>query len=103
MVLETKILKRRQLNDEQTQVTTQFNKRKGTINKRELKAILTAVSKKGKKKHDLFSIKLIRVLNGDKWITFHDEDAIDEYYEGKVKDTEKFTHFSQFQVTMVYE
>lgn len=103
MVLKNKVLSRRQLNKEQTQTTVQFNKSKGTLTKKDLKGILTAVQKQGKKKHDYFDVKLIRVLNGDKWITFYDYEAIDEYYEGKVKDTSKFEDFSQVQVTLVYE
>lgn len=100
--MESKILKTRPLSGGQTQYTTQINKAKGTISITELRGLVNKIKTKGVEKYGDFTMPLIKVLNGDKWVTFSTEEAFDNYYEGKVKETEKFSEFLQLQITTIF-
>ena len=102
MVLNAKILRRRQLNNNETQVTSQFYKsQKQLLTRRDLDGLLTGMRRKGAQAHDNFDIKLIRVLNAN-WVSFSDYDDLEDYYNGKVLDSSKFFEFSQVQITSIY-
>ena len=90
MALKLKVLRKRNINDEEIETTTQFYKENGTIDRDELDKLLNQISTKGNNKYDTFGIKLIRILNGDKWATFNDFDDLDDYYQGKVHNVDKF-------------
>jgi len=100
--MESKILKSRPLSGGQTQYTTQINKAKGTISLKELRGLVNKIKLKGVEKYDSFTMPLIKVLNGDKWVTFTTEEDFDNYYEGAVKDPEKFSRFMQLQITTIF-
>lgn len=103
MPLNAKILRQRQLNKHETQTTTQFYlSQKKKITRRDLDGLLTSIRSKGEKRYNNFDLKLIRVLNGDKWISFTDYDELEDYYNGKVSDATKFYDFSQVQLTFIY-
>ena len=103
MVLNGKVLRRRQLNNNETQVTSQFYKsQKQLITRRDLDDILGGLRKKGAKAYDDFDIKLKRVLNGANRVSFTDYDHLENYYNGKVRNDEKFYEFSQVQITSIY-
>jgi hypothetical protein len=103
MVLNGKVLRRRQLNNNETQVTSQFYKsQKQLLTRKDLDGILGGLRKKGSKAYDNFDIKLIRVLNGANWVSFTDYDDLENYYNGKVRNDEKFYEFSQVQITSIY-
>jgi hypothetical protein len=103
MPLNGKVLRRRQLNRDETQVTTQFYKdRRQTMSRRDLDNLLEQIRERGEKRYDNFDVKLIRVLNGANWISFTDHEALDNYYDGKVNDATKFHEFSQVQITAIY-
>jgi hypothetical protein len=101
--MEAKIIRERKLNKKETQITTHFNKKRNkTINVDELDDLLEKMYDKGTTKHDNFKYSLIRVMNGDKWITFKDYEDLEDYYSGKVKDDSKFYEFMQVQITCVF-
>ncbi len=103
MVLNGKVLRRRQLNNNETQTTSQFYKsQKQLLTRRDLDGILAGMRRKGAESHDKFDIKLIRVLNGANWVSFSDYDDLENYYNGKVRNAEKFYEFSQVQITSIY-
>jgi len=103
MVLNAKILRRRQLNTNETQVTSQFYKsQKQLLTRRDLDGLLTGIRRKGAQAHDKFDIKFIRVLNGANWVSFSDYDDLENYYNGKVQDSSKLLEFSQVQITSIF-
>jgi hypothetical protein len=103
MPLQGKILRRRQLNNRETQTTTQFYRsNKQTMTRQDLNNLLERIREKGQERYDNFDVKLIRVLNGANWVSFTDDDALESYYNGKVNDAEKFYEFSQVQITSIF-
>ncbi|RZK10536.1 MAG: hypothetical protein EOO46_10430 [Flavobacterium sp.] len=98
-----KVLRRRKLNTKETQVTSQFYKgRKQLLTKRDVDKLLKEITTKGEKDFNNFSIVRIFVQNGEKKSTWLDWEEFEEYYEGKVKDVDKFLEFTQVSVTCVY-
>ena len=65
----------------------------------DLDSLLDQIHKRGKEKHDNFSIYLIRILNGANWITFKD---LEDNYSGKVKEDAKCYDFIQAQITCIF-
>jgi hypothetical protein len=103
MSLKAKILREKQINKKEKQVTTQFHRRNNkTMNVDDVNDLIDQMYAKGTQAHDDFKCILIRVLNGDKWVTFKDFDDLEDYYSGKVKDTSKFYEFIQVQITCVF-
>ena len=103
MSLKAKILRERKINKTEKQVTTQFYRDNNEdMDVDDLDALLDQIHKRGKEKHDNFSIYLIRILNGANWITFKDFDDLEDYYSGKVKEDAKFYDFSQVQITCIF-
>lgn len=103
MPLNAKVLRNRKLNKKETQVTTQFYKNKDNlISSDDLDDLIDQINTRGKNAHKNFSINLIRVLNGANWISFNDFDAVEDYYNGKVRDDTKFLEFNQVQITCIY-
>jgi hypothetical protein len=103
MPLNGKVLRRRELNNRETQTTTQFYKNgKQTLTRQDLNNLLARIREKGQERYDNFDVKLIRVLNGANWVSFTDDDALESYYNGKVSDAEKFYEFSQVQITSIF-
>jgi hypothetical protein len=100
--MESRILKTRDLSGGQKQYTTMINKKEGMISIAELQGLVHKIKTKGVAMHGDFTMPLIKVLNGDKWVTFSNEEAFDNYYEGAVKDPEKFSHFLQLQITTIF-
>ncbi len=104
-MLKSKILKTRKLNNDETQYTTQIYKEKSSMTTKEVTALLDKIRLKGEEKYgNDFSVPLIRVLLGDKWVSFKDprHTDVDDYYEGKVADTDKFDHVFQMQITTIF-
>jgi hypothetical protein len=101
-VLKNKLLRTVDFGDS-VQKVTQFYKRDGQIKLRDLNKILDSIRLIADRRNKIVSIPLIRVLNGDKWISFKNEEAIEEYYEGKVKEVAKFEKFFQVQITTILE
>jgi hypothetical protein len=101
-VLQNKLLRTVDLGDSVLK-TTQFYKRDSQIKLRELNKIIDSIRLIADRRNKIVSIPLIRVLNGDKWISFKNEEDIEDYYEGKVEEVEKFEKFFQVQITTILE
>jgi hypothetical protein len=101
-VLQNKLLKTVDFGDS-VQKVTQFYKRDSQIKLRELNKILDSIRLIANRRNKIISIPLIRVLNGDKWISFKNEEDIEDYYEGKVEEVKKFEKFFQVQITTILE
>jgi hypothetical protein len=101
-VLQNKLLKTVDFGDS-VQKVTQFYKRDSQIKLRELNKILDSIRLIADRRNKIVSIPLIRVLNGDKWISFKNEEDIEDYYEGKVEEVKKFEKFFQVQITTILE
>jgi hypothetical protein len=103
MSLKAKIIRNIKINKKQTQVTSQFYKQeKKLLDMSDIDNLLENINDMGNKKHKHFEVLLIRVLNGANWVTFSTYDDFNDYYNGKVSNTEKFLEFSQVQITYVY-
>ncbi len=100
--LQNKLLKTVDFGDS-VQKVTQFYKRDSQIKLRDLNKILDSIRLIADRRNKIVSIPLIRVLNGDKWISFKNEEDIEDYYEGKVEEVEKFEKFFQVQITTILE
>jgi hypothetical protein len=99
--MNSTVLKSIKINKRETEVTTQINKKgKKNMTLKDIKNITEAITKKGKSEYEYFDLALIRILNGDRWATYNTMDSYLAYYEGKVKDTTKFTNdIKQLQIT----
>jgi len=89
--MKSKVIKRRQINKNEIEVTTQIYK-KGGFTLADVKDITQAINARGKSENQFFDTSLIRILNGDRWATFNNEESYLNYYEGRVADTTKFTN-----------
>jgi hypothetical protein len=98
-----KTLRKAQLNNRQTQRVTQFYKDDGQITMKDLRSLVQRMNKRGQDTFDNFKVTKILVQNGQRWITFDNEDELAEYYRGKVRDERKFFNFNQVQITSYYE
>jgi hypothetical protein len=67
------------------------------MNRKDLDNLLLRIQEK----YNNFDVKLARVLNGAHWVSSTD-DAIENYYNSKVNDVEKFYEFSQVQITSIF-
>lgn len=56
----------------------------------------------GKKKFKAIDIGMIKVVSGE-WVTFHDDESFNAYFENKVKDPSKFYEFPQVEFYVTYE
>lgn len=97
-------LKRKQVGEEIkfsgfTQKTTKFYKEKGTINISQLDKIVEAMKRVAKQEKKNLSIVRIYVVNGDKRASYKNLQDFEDYYEGRVKDAEKFHEFFQVDIT----
>jgi hypothetical protein len=98
--LKNKITRTVELTDGTIQETTQVYRQKGKfINARETLDIANAIKTAAIKKGIKMEVKHIFVMNGDKRATFKDVQALEDYYEGKVKDVDKFLLFSSISIT----
>ncbi len=75
--LQNKLLKTVDFGDS-VQKVTQFYKRDGQIKLRDLNKILDSIRLIADRRNKIVSIPLIRVLNGDKWISFKNEEDIED-------------------------
>lgn len=82
-----------------TQQTTMLYKEKGTINISEVDKIVKTLENVAKKDGKNMKITRIYVVNGDKRATYKDATSFDDYYEGRVKDVDKFHEFFQVEIT----
>jgi hypothetical protein len=98
-----KTLRKAQLNNRQTQRVTQFYKDDGQITMKDLRGLVRRMNDLGSDAFDYFRVTKILVQNGQRWITFKDEDELAEYYRGKVRDERKFFNFNQVQITSYCE
>ena len=83
------------------QNTIQFYKAKHFLHIEEMDFIVDGLKAVAQQRNKKIRIALIRVLNGDKWVTFTTESDYNDYYEGKVKDVAKFDDFYQTQITII--
>ena len=92
--MQSIVLKRTKLNKNEYEITTKiFNPNpKKHMTLTDVKDLTKLIAAKGEKTFDYFDLALIRVLNGDKWSTYNSMESYLDYYEGKVKDTSKFTN-----------
>lgn len=83
--------------------TTKIYKEKGTINIDKLEGIFDAMVNVAKKQNKDMRITRIYVQNGDKRSSYTSvEDLLEkfqEYYQGRIKDPEKFYEFMQIDIT----
>jgi hypothetical protein len=101
-VIQNKLLKSERLADS-VKKTTQFYKKSGMIKLNDLYKIVDSIYTVAESKNKLIKIPLIRIYNGDKVASFKTREALEEYYEGKVKDTAKFYEYFQVQITTILE
>ena len=107
MDLKHKVLKSKQINESQNLTTIKFYREEKTMSNNDLFNIIRKFENRGLQKYDNFKIMYIRALNGDKWSTIKTEQMddlydIEEYYRGKVKETNKFMEFSQACISFEY-
>jgi hypothetical protein len=82
------------------QKTQQIYRDKGeSINIDEVDQIINSMKTTAKKQKKIMTITRIFVVNGDKKATWKDLDTFTEYYDGKVKDVDKFHEFFQVYIT----
>ncbi len=101
-VLQNKLLKTVDFGDS-VQKITQFYKRDGKIKLRDLNKIIDSIRSIADRRNKIVAIPLIKVLNGNGWFCFKSKEAMDEYYEGEVKEVAKFEKFFQVQITTILE
>ena len=82
-----------------TQKTTKFYKEKGTINIKQVQKILDSANRVAEAQNKIMKIVRIYVVNGDKRATWKSLEEFEDYYAGRVKDSEKFHDFYQVDVT----
>ena len=102
MVFASKILKQVNLNKDEKQVTTQIYKDKGAMTVHDVRRLVDGIKAKGNKEYGFFDVALVRVLNGDKWSSFSNEEQFESYYAGKVADPTKFDDVFQMQITTIF-
>lgn len=99
--METKIISKKNIGD-LVQTSIQLsNKDKSFITSEEIKKIVNKFESGGAK-------IVVRALNIERWMTLKgmntefDDEALDDYYRNKVKesDVHKFTTFAQVQITV---
>ncbi len=92
--MQSIVLKRTKLNKNEYEITTKiFNPNpKKHMTLTDVKDLTKLIKTKGDSTFDYFDLALIRVLNGANWCTYNSMDKYLDYYEGKVKDTGKFTN-----------
>jgi hypothetical protein len=98
--IENKLLKSERLTDS-VKKTTQFYKKTGMIQLNDLYRIIDSIYSVAESKNKLIKIPLIRIFNGDKVASFKTQEALEEYYEGKVRNPEKFYEYFQVQITTI--
>lgn len=82
-----------------TQKTTMLYKDTGTININDMEKIIQSFNRVAKNKKQNTKVTRIFVVAGDKKATWNDIDEFMEYYEGRVKDADKFHEFFQVYIT----
>lgn len=65
----------------------------------EVKTLIEKILERGKKKYEEFDITLIRLLNGANWVSFTSENTYNDYYNGKVKEVDKFDNVFYVELT----
>jgi hypothetical protein len=70
-----------------------------TINIDEVDQLIGSMKANAKKQKKNMAITRIFVVNGDKKASWKDIDEFSEYYNGRVKDVDKFHEFFQVYVT----
>lgn len=104
--MQSNIIKDRMLNPKERQLTLQFyrEEQNKTLSMDNLMSILRKLENKGRDNYKKYDITLIRVLNGDKWSSYHMDEIydIENYYQGKVKETGKFLEYNQIQITQIF-
>lgn len=82
------------------QKTQQLYREKGvTINIHEVDQILDSMVNIAAKQNKTMNILRVYVVNGEKRSTWKDLDDFLAYYQGLVKETDKFTEFMQVDIT----
>jgi len=85
------------------QKTTKIYKEKGTINIDNAEDIIKAMQKVAKKQKKEMRIVRLYVVNGDKSASYTSMESFLDYYQGRVKDAEKFHDFFQIDITTAIE
>ncbi len=95
------IIRKQQFKGGITKVTMKFTPKDGKkILCEDVDAFINALIDKGQEKHRVFELAYIRAGNGIGIGTYHDSAAFQDYYEGRVKDTQKFTELDQLEVAV---
>ena len=83
------------------QKTTKFYKETGTINIEQLDKIVEAMHREAERAKKDMKIARIYVVNGDKRASYKSMEEFEDYYQGRVKDVEKFHEFFQIDITTI--
>lgn len=103
MALRARIAQERKIGKKETQVITVFSlPQNKLISHKKTSDLLEQLRDRGEEAHKNFTIGCIRVLNGADWRSFRNHEDMEDYYEGRVRDSSKFLEFHQVEVTVFY-
>ncbi len=101
MALQQKKIDTKMFVDGTQQITFQYHREnKKCIKASDVEKIITNAETDGKKKHKRFRLEYVRVLNGDKWMSFKSYEDYIDYFNNVVRETTKFEEIYQLTIAV---